>query len=130
VKVSLTSNEENWSGVKFTLITGKAILEKETKIIIKFKNEGDIEFNIYPQNTFPNNIKEEILTQPQNNKIYDSYEGIFYYALNNRQENFVLNEEILHSWEVFQKVINYWKTTDKDLKYYTKYCSLNEVENK
>lgn len=106
VSINLVSNAPAWRGVPITLSTGKAMDEKITQIIIKYKDGGNKIFNIeHEQN---------------------AYERVMNSAIAGEHDLFISSGEILESWRILDAIEHTWKTS-ADLMMYKKGSSISDI---
>jgi glucose-6-phosphate 1-dehydrogenase len=137
-KVSLEHNSERWKGTEIILETGKGLAEKNTDIIIEFKQPHDARrnsliFNIQPNEgiTLDLMVKEpgfanhmhQVALDFRYKDYYDgeqveAYERVFMDAVQGDQALFASDEEVTATWRVLQPVLDHWQSDDKDLLFY------------
>jgi len=122
--VKLQSAHKNWTSVVFNLISAKANSSKESYVEIKFLNGENIKFSISPSEELPASFDGTTLVDNSESKIPDAYEGIFTAVFREIKQLFVSKKEILHSWEVFQALLDYWKLFSDGIKTYEKYSDV------
>ncbi|MDO8659626.1 MAG: hypothetical protein Q7K54_03415 [Candidatus Parcubacteria bacterium] len=109
VFIKLSSSDKRWQGVPITLVTGKNLKEKFTKVKIKHQN-GLIEFDFKD--------KENVL---------GAYEQVLLAAINGDRNFFTSSAEVLESWRILEEVQNSWKNSKDDLIIYKKGSTIEEV---
>lgn len=108
VSVNLASKDKAWNGVSVTLSTGKAFSQKETQIIIKYKNGGEKIFNIEHES--------------------DAYERVIKSAIDGKRDLFISSGEILETWRILDNLQEEWKKSDgKDMIIYKKGSEMRDV---
>lgn len=111
VSINLISNDKSWQGVSITLSTGKALSEKKTQIIIKYKDGSKKVFDILHE--------------------ADAYERVIKAAIEGDHNLFISSGEILESWRILDKIQKKWQSSDgKDMIIYKKGSIIEEVINK
>lgn len=93
--------------IPITLTTGKALNEKNTQIIFKYKNGGEEIFN----------IEHEV----------GAYEQVIKAAINCEHDFFISSEEILETWRILDTIQQSWKNSKDDLIFYKKGSTINEI---
>lgn len=111
VSLKLSSSDKRWKGVPITLITGKNLKEKFTKIKIKYKGEI-IDFDFKD--------KENVL---------GAYEQVLLGAINGDHNFFTSSREVIESWRILEDVQNSWRKSENDLVIYKKGNTIDEVLN-
>jgi glucose-6-phosphate 1-dehydrogenase len=104
VSVNMVSNDPLWQGVNITLTTGKALKEKSTKVVIKFKNKEDLVFDLANQ---------------QGQKV-NGYVHVFKSAIENKHHLFTSGDEVLESWRILESIQETWEHGTNDLIIYKK----------
>lgn len=100
VAINLASNDPTWRGVPITLSTGKAMSEKRTQIIIKYKDKSEKIFNIEHEP--------------------GAYERVMTSVIRNEHDLFISSGEILQSWRILDAIEHAWNASSKDLIFYPK----------
>ncbi|MFA5999937.1 MAG: hypothetical protein WC783_03085 [Candidatus Paceibacterota bacterium] len=93
--------------IAITLTTGKALNEKNTQIIFKYKNGGEEIFN----------IEHEI----------GAYEKVIEAAIKCEHNFFISEEEVLETWRILDSIQQSWKDSTKDLVIYPKGSTITDV---
>ena len=107
VSINLTSNDPAWHGVPITLSTGKALSEKRTQIIIKYKNGSEKIFNIEHEP--------------------GAYERVIASVIANKHDLFISSGEILQSWRILDAIEHTWASSTDDLIFYPKGIEINKI---
>ncbi len=100
VSINLASNDPAWRGVPITLSTGKALREKRTQIIIKYKDGSEKIFNIEHEP--------------------GAYERVIASVIKSEHDLFISSGEILQSWRILDAIEHTWNASSDDLIFYPK----------
>jgi glucose-6-phosphate 1-dehydrogenase len=98
-EITVYSSNERWRGVPFRLLTGKALDEKRTEIVMAL-GEPDLAG------------KSELIWPLQSG---NAYERVLLDAIKGDQTVFASREEILASWRILQPVLDVWQAASDDL---------------
>ena len=109
VSINMVSNDEAWRGVRITLSTGKALFQKLTQIIIKYKDGSKRIFNIEHES--------------------EAYERVIRATVEGKHDLFVSKEEILETWRILDAIQKTWENGKDNLVIYKKGSTLEEVMN-
>jgi glucose-6-phosphate 1-dehydrogenase len=109
VSINLVSNKRAWHGVHITLTTGKALNEKRTQVIIKYKNGEAKIFNIEHEP--------------------DTYERVISSIIEDKKDLFISRGEILETWRILDEIQKSWATSKDDMVIYKKGSTIEEVIN-
>ncbi len=107
ISINMVSKDKAWQGVSITLSTGKALSEKLTQIIIRYKDGNKKIFNIEHE--------------------ADAYERVIKATIEGKRDLFVSSEEILETWRILDAIQKTWEENKDDLIIYKKGSSLEEV---
>jgi glucose-6-phosphate 1-dehydrogenase len=107
VLINMVSNDESWRGVPIVLSTGKALSEKLTQIIIKYKDGNKKIFNIEHD--------------PR------AYEQVIKAIIEGNHSLFISSGEIFETWRILDEVQKTWEKSSDDLIIYKKGSSMEEV---
>jgi glucose-6-phosphate 1-dehydrogenase len=110
VSINMVSNDKAWHGVSIILSTGKALSEKSTQIIIKYKDGNKKIFNIEHES--------------------DAYERVIKAAIEGRHDLFISSGEILETWRILDILQKTWEENKDDLIIYEKGSTIEEVISK
>jgi len=100
--VTVYSQDGRWQGTPITMVTGKALNERVTRIAAKLKQplasgETEIAWSSQGGNT---------------------YERVLLDAIKGDRTLFASSQEILASWQILQPVLDAWQQSDKGLVFY------------
>ncbi len=109
VSINMVSNDKSWRGVPITLSTGKALSEKLTQIIIKYKDGNKKVFNIEHES--------------------DAYERVIRATIEGKHDLFISSGEIIETWRILDELQKSWEKSEDDLIFYKKGSTLDEVLN-
>ena len=107
VSINMASNDKAWHGVPITLATGKALSQKLTQIVIKYKDGNKKIFNIEHES--------------------DAYERVIGATIEGKHDLFVSSEEILETWRILDAIQKTWEKSGDDLIIYKKGSRIEEV---
>jgi glucose-6-phosphate 1-dehydrogenase len=107
VSIRMVSNDKAWYGVPITLSTGKALSQKLTQIIIKYKDGNKKIFNIEHES--------------------DAYEQVIKATIEGKRDLFISSGEILETWRILDKLQKAWEKSGDDLIIYKKGSTIEEV---
>ncbi|MFA6586083.1 MAG: hypothetical protein WCS86_02890 [Candidatus Paceibacterota bacterium] len=110
VSINMVSNDKAWRGVPIVLSTGKALSEKLTQIIIKYKDGNKKIFNIEHES--------------------DAYERVIRATIEGNHDLFISSGEILETWRILDKIQRAWEDSKDDLIIYQKGSTIDEIINK
>lgn len=137
-RLQLEIDNEQWRGVKVVLETGKALSEKNTQVLVKFRaNEtasgtNALIFRLQPKEGIT------LLLQAKQPGIYndtdevemdfdyersfggtaEAYERVIIDAIRGDQSLFASAEEVLSSWRIVENVLTKWAKNDAELTTY------------
>ncbi len=138
-RLHLNIDNEQWRGVNVSIETGKALHEKCTEIMVRFRASEDapgtntLTFRVQPQEGItlslqakrPGLSKEtETVTM---NFDYDrafyglsgeAYERVIIDAVRGDQSLFATSAEVLTSWRIVENVLQYWSKSGRGLRIY------------
>lgn len=145
VQVLLRSEDPRWEGVRFRLMTGKALREKTTEVRVHFKayqgaasnclrfriqpNEG-VEIDLTtkkPGYAREFELQQLIFSYPTEAALPDAYEQVLVDAIESRKSLFTSGDEILESWRVLQPLLNAWSMESAPLPQYPKGTAIERV---
>jgi glucose-6-phosphate 1-dehydrogenase len=147
VSIELESKDPKWQGVPIKLVTGKAMHERLTEIVVYFKRNQMKEANKLTMRIQPREgieldlwVKKpgydhEIEKLPLDfnyeqhfgSNLPDAYEKVLVDAMRSRQNLFAGSEEILAAWWALDPIIQKWAKTSADLKTYKKGSTIKQV---
>jgi glucose-6-phosphate 1-dehydrogenase len=107
VSINMISNDKTWHGVPITLSTGKALSQKLTQIIIKYKDGHKKIFNIEHES--------------------DAYERVIRATIEGKHDLFISSDEILETWRILDDLQKDWENSKDDLIIYKKGSTIEEV---
>ena len=107
VSINMVSNDKAWHGVSITLSTGKALSQKLTQIIIRYKDGNKKIFNIEHES--------------------DAYERVIRAIIEGKQDLFISSGEILETWRILDNLQKSWEKEGDDLIIYKKGSTIDEV---
>ncbi|HAS80930.1 MAG: Glucose-6-phosphate 1-dehydrogenase [Candidatus Nomurabacteria bacterium GW2011_GWE1_32_28] len=107
VSINMISNDKIWNGVSIILTTGKALSEKLTQIIIKYKNGNKKVFNIEHES--------------------DAYERVIKSTIEGKRDLFISSGEILETWRILDNLQKYWQKNEDNLIIYKKGSMIEEI---
>ncbi len=107
VSINLVSKDKAWNGVPITLSTGKALSEKLTEIIVRYKDGHENIFNIEHES--------------------DAYERVARAVIEGERNLFISSGEILETWRILDKVQNEWQDSTNDLIVYKKGSTIDQI---
>ena len=110
ISINMVSNDKAWHGVSIILSTGKALSQKLTQIIIKYKNGDRKIFNIEHES--------------------DAYERVIKATIEGKHDLFVSSGEILQTWRILDDLQKFWQENEGDLVIYEKGSTIEEVIGK
>ncbi|MGK2896627.1 MAG: hypothetical protein ACSLEY_03445 [Candidatus Saccharimonadales bacterium] len=105
VRVKLESNDSRWQGVPLTLLTGKALDEKRSQIVIHY-HDGSKE-------VFDEARAIEPIISP-----LDAYERVLIEAIEGRKDIFTQSDEVLESWRILTPLQEAWAMDNVPLLHY------------
>lgn len=91
--VQLVVENERWSDVPVTLVTGKALEAKRTEIRLHHKN----------------GIRTVLDLNQSHEQEPDGYQRVIMEALRQHRANFVSGDEVMASWQIFDQVLIGWQ---------------------
>ena len=109
VSINMVSNDKIWRGVPIVLSTGKALSQKLTQIIIKYKDGNKKIFNIEHEP--------------------DAYERVIKAAVAGNHDLFISSAEVLETWRILDAIQETWENSKNDLVIYPKGSTIDEVIN-
>jgi glucose-6-phosphate 1-dehydrogenase len=115
--VSLTSNDENWSGVSLRLTTGKNLDKKQSAIIVRYKDGTE-------------HVFDEAAIASTDEKLPEAYERVLVEAIRGRKYIFTTSPEILRSWQIVTPIQENWQMDDEQPKLYKPGTPANSVLDK
>lgn len=145
---NLRTTQENLKNTKISLITGKALDEKITKINVYLRgtnqhNQNQIQFNIQPNEGFmielsakksglAHQFEKQTLSYfyPKDVTIPDAYEQVLADAIQGHKNLFTESQEVLESWRILNPLIDAWDENDDDMVFYQKGSSIEEIVSK
>ncbi|MFA4975768.1 MAG: hypothetical protein WC839_00645 [Candidatus Paceibacterota bacterium] len=107
VSINMVSNDKAWHGIPIVLSTGKALSQKLTQIIIKYKDGNKKIFNIEHES--------------------DAYERVIRATIEGKHDLFISSEEILETWRILDIVQKGWEKSEENLIIYKKGSTIEEV---
>ncbi len=110
VSISMMSKDKVWQGVSITLSTGKALSEKLTQIIIRYKDGNKKIFNIEHES--------------------NAYERVIKAIIDGKRDLFISSGEILETWRILDNLQKFWQKSGDDLIIYKKGSTIEEVLGK
>lgn len=146
--VRLWIKQPDWQGVPVDLVTGKALAEKRTEIIVKFadpdsEDVNNLSFRIQPDEGisltvavkkpgFAEKIKiaELNFAYPDSFEDHshpDAYERVLLDSIKADQTLFATGEEVLASWRALQPVLDAWQRPQAALKKYPKGTAAEDI---
>jgi glucose-6-phosphate 1-dehydrogenase len=99
VAVTVYSRSPTWQGVPFTMLTGKKLNERTTRITAKLKR--------------PSASGETELSWSSEGG--NTYERVLLDALSGDRTIFASSREVLASWQILQPVLDSWQDSSQDL---------------
>ena len=103
--IQLASSNERWTGVPLRLTTGKAMNEKKSAIVIRYKDGSKDSF-------------EEGNISVTGTKHPDAYECVLVEAIRGRKYIFTTGPEVLRSWELLAPIQDAWAADTAPLPLY------------
>jgi glucose-6-phosphate 1-dehydrogenase len=108
------SDMPQWKGVPFYITAGKALAEKKTEVIIRFKGGNQLTLKIAPQEEILLTLNLEDITQ-QTKQINlsgsakslgdaDAYQTILSQVINGQKDSTVSMPEIIDQWRITQSI--------------------------
>ena len=107
VSINMVSNDKAWRGIPITLSTGKALFQKLTQIVIKYKDGNKKIFNIEHES--------------------DAYERVIRATIEGKHDLFVSSGEILETWRILDEIQKTWEKSGDDLIIYKKGSTVEEI---
>jgi len=107
VSINMISNDISWHGVPITISTGKALSQKLTQIIIKYKDGHKKIFNIEHES--------------------DAYERVIRATIEGKHDLFISSDEILETWRILDNLQKTWENSKDNLIIYKKGSTIEEV---
>ena len=107
VSINMVSNDKAWRGIPIILSTGKALSQKLTQIIIKYKDGNKKIFNIEHES--------------------DAYERVIKATIEGKRDLFISSGEILETWRILDNLQKSWQKNEDDLVIYEKGSTIEEV---
>ncbi|QQS19238.1 hypothetical protein IPL68_06980 [Candidatus Saccharibacteria bacterium] len=138
-RLHLNIDNEQWRGVKVTIETGKALHEKCTEIIVRFRANEDapgtntLTFRVQPQEGITLSLQAKrpgLAKETETVRMdfdYDrafyglageAYERVIIDAVRGDQSLFATAQEVLTSWRIVENVLQAWKADGKNLRLY------------
>ncbi|QQS19593.1 glucose-6-phosphate dehydrogenase [Candidatus Saccharibacteria bacterium] len=138
-RLHLTIDNEQWRGVNVSIETGKALHEKCTEIIVRFRANKDapgtniLTFRVQPQEGItlslqakrPGLSKETEMVKMDFDyeraffgQTGDAYERVIIDAVRGDQSLFATAQEVLTSWRIVENVLKNWSESDHSLQIY------------
>ncbi len=133
ISLTLESTSPRWQGVPIRLMTGKALKEKRTEIILWLRDttgETKLVWPLHDQGHpslcllqkkpgyLPNPIELNTLQETSSPHRPEAYEHIFYDAIKGDHRLFVSEEEVLASWNILAPLQEQWQMNTTDLSFY------------
>lgn len=123
--ITIYSRNPRWQGVPLKLLTGKALDERLTEVVVSFKG-GDaprrLRFRIQPNESIEVEVADGQEFAYQNNfqpsGRSNAYERVLADALRGDHTLFATSGEILASWRILQPVVQNWSLNADDLMQY------------
>lgn len=129
IALRLFVDNERWSGVPFYIRTGKRLKEKTTKIVVQFKSlsapgEGEaqpnlliieinptegVKFQVNSKSQLDSSVVKKIETTSNigsSKNVPEAYERLIYDALTGNNTYFSKWDEVEHSWELVQPMLD------------------------
>lgn len=107
VSLVLESEDPRWKDVPIRVLTGKALHEKKTAILVNYKDGT--------KDTF---VEGEVTSSIDG--LTDAYERVLVQAIQDQKALFTTAEEIIRSWQVLAPVQHAWDMNDVPLQTYDK----------
>lgn len=138
-RLHLNIDNEQWRGVKVTIETGKALHEKCTEIIVRFRANEDapgtntLTFRVQPQEGITLSLQAKrpgLAKETETVRMDFDYERAFYGlageayerviidAVRGDQSLFATAQEVLTSWRIVENVLQAWGADGKNLRVY------------
>ena len=114
VSVELASEDEKWQGVKLRLITGKALDQKRSAVIVRY-NDGT------------EDVFEEGSVVSTDERLPDAYERVLVEAIRSRKYIFTSSPEVIRSWEILARLQESWSMNQYPLEFYIPGSSIDAV---
>lgn len=145
VAMELESNAEQWRGVPFYLVTGKALSEKRTEICINLRAIGEAQNNrislrIQPDEGISMDLyvkkpgydkqierKTFDLNFAHGERMPDAYEQVFVDAIEGKKSLFASSAEVLRAWEIVAPVQHAWAMHHHDVRPYEKGSTIEAI---
>ncbi len=113
VNVMLQSTDPRWQGVPLELVTGKALDEKRSQIIVRYKEGGEVVI--------------EDGTLPVDGRRLDAYERVLIDAINGDKMVFTTGPEVIRAWEIVQPLLSAWENNEPLLQHYPQGSSIDAI---
>ncbi len=136
VRVGLYSELEQWEGVPIRIVTGKALNQRKTEVVVQFRKTEESEANRLVLHIQPNEgieidlwVKEPGYDRKLKkvalgfdyegnfDRIPNAYEQVLVEALRSSKHLFPSSEEVLASWELLEPLQHQWLNTDLNTTY-------------
>lgn len=101
----MESEEPAWRGVPIRLLTGKALHEKRSSIMIEYTDGTS-------------DVFDEAVLAKREGRHYDAYERVLMEAIQSREEMFTSGEEVIRSWELLAPLQESWSMSNEPLPTY------------
>lgn len=138
-RLRLKSNNSNWRDVDLILESGKALKDRENKVVIYLKDNTRIELDMSQTSNILLNLnyisKKNLDFEIENlclkgcidhtvDKRYSQeYAKIFLEAINSNKSYFLSREEVLRSWKIIEPIKECWKNREVNLNIYDKFSN-------
>lgn len=138
-RLHLKIDNEQWRGVNVTIETGKALHEKCTEIIVRFRASEDapgtntLIFRVQPQEGITLSLQakrpglsketETVKMDFDYDRAFygltgDAYERVIIDAVRGDQSLFATASEVLTSWRIVENVLKHWSESGEGLRIY------------
>ena len=114
VHMELRSADERWSGVPFTLTTGKALDKKRSLVCIHYTDGTEEVF-------------DEADSAPEQGRKKDAYERVLLEAIAGNKAIFTTGPEVLRAWEIVAPVQEAWGMDGEQPDRYPQGATITEV---
>jgi glucose-6-phosphate 1-dehydrogenase len=137
VSLTLASNDTQWQGVPITLVTGKGLPKKTTKICISYKNEDEhaadeLTIRLQPDEGIDLCLwtkKPGYVQEVERRSLYfsfkdaydmlpEAYEQVILEAIKGNHTLFTSSDEVLETWRILAPVQAAWSMSSADLQSY------------
>lgn len=114
VSINLQSTDPAWEGVAIQLVTGKALSDKRSYVLVEY-NDGT------------EDVFDEADLTKRDGRHLDAYERVLLEAIAGRKDIFTSSPEVIRSWELLTPLQQAWAMHMTSLKEYPKGATIESV---